>query len=1014
MNRIRRGVLRLLWCGSGYLAALVAAGCARPLENAHMRLLFNADGPAEPLQVINRRAGRSFAISTTAPLLQFTEGQAGGPQVRPTRAAARFFPGGSSLVIEYPRQRVGLGEILIRKIITLRGESAWFRQHVEFDAVDLPGSPRAPQLTLERVVLLDEPLPEPVEFTMPGWQSYPVFTESLFFGVEFPVASAMVKDGRIVLSHAPGRVMTLPTSYRSREAVVGVCPPGRVRESFERYVDSFRRKGKGPHFNYNSWWTAPVPFSEKDVLSLIKTFEDQLYRPFGAAMDSFTLDMGWSARTGIWQIDRSRFPGEFATLNRALAAQSCRLGLWWSPSNNYTPQSFDSLWAAKQGYETQSLASSTIRDYRVCCLAKGTRYQAAAKEAIAGLANRFKLGQMKFDGYRHECKEADHGHLPNELSREVTAEGIIDIFAAVREASPDIWMEPTCFGYDASPWWLRYVESVIGPFGDDAPAGAVPAPVYRESYTTSRDFYNLRGAATPVPIAAQEVLGIVHQTPDPLCNDAVVTVLRGHQFISLYLNPKHMRPDEYRFLAELMTWSRANASLLERTKLVWPRTWREKGLPTVHDTKAMQRETYGYAHWNDGQGLICLRNPWIQMDLVEVLLDQATIGADVGFERYSAIQEYPYRRCVAVGLNHGDRLTLSMGPYETKVIRLCPSIREDLPDSSSGQVCGAKVASAKSKAVKTTAQSPGTQPFGDDYTIVTPPEGLRWTSTIEGRSPGRGWKVYYLLESDKSPEVLDPVFTINGLAAESTLIDSAGQWCASGLKSKHGWKWYVVDLPSGQWQVSAAMNTPQHDISASAWLVREFDPPAAITQPGPHKGRMPPFPLPPDCRSQISVVAIAPTRLLTPDMEVITFEPRIKRIPGIYLDRLEPVSVKQGWGRLMKNKSVWDKTMCIGSQVYHRGLGTHAPAEVVYDLGGKYKAFHGLAGQDAAANGTITVEIHVDGEKRWDSGRMARHEPAREFSVSVAGAKTLTIIVTDADDGIVGDHADLADAWLEP
>lgn len=210
------------------------------------------------------------------------------------------------------------------------------------------------------------------------------------------------------------------------------------------------------------------------------------------------------------------------------------------------------------------------------------------------------------------------------------------------------------------------------------------------------------------------------------------------------------------------------------------------------------------------------------------------------------------------------------------------------------------------------------------------------------------------------------------------------------------------------------MNTPQHDISASAWLVREFDPPAAITQPGPHKGRMPPFPLPPDCRSQISVVAIAPTRLLTPDMEHITFEPKIKRIPGIYLDRLEPVSVKQGWGGLMKNKSVWDKTMCIGSQVYHRGLGTHAPAEVVYDLGGKYKAFHGLAGLDAAANGTITVEIHVDGEKRWDSGRMARHEPAREFSVSVAGAKTLIIIVTDADDGIVGDHADLADAWLEP
>ncbi|MGQ9650529.1 MAG: NPCBM/NEW2 domain-containing protein [Phycisphaerae bacterium] len=1013
MNRITCRVLRLLVCGSGYLAAFLTAGCARPIENAHMRLLFSADQPAEPLQVINRSTGRSFTISTTAPLLQFKQGQVGGSQLRPSRAAARFFPGGSSLVIEYPRQQVGFGEILMRRIITLPGESAWFRQHVEFDAVHLPGSPRAPQLTLERVVLLDEPLPEPAEFTMPGWQSYPVFTESLFFGVEFPVASAVVKDGRIILSHAPGMVMNLDASYRSREAVVGVCPPGRVRESFERYVDSFRRKRKGPHFNYNSWWTAPVPFSEKDILGLIETFENHLYRPFGVAMDSLTLDMGWSARKGIWQIDRSRFPGEFTPLNRALAAQSCRLGLWWSPSNNYTPSSFDSLWAAEQGYETQSLASSIIRDYRVCCLAKGTRYQAAAKEAIAGLAKRFKLGQMKFDGYRHECKEADHGHLPDELSREVTAEGIIDIFEAVREASPDIWMEPTCFGYDASPWWLRYVESVIGPFGDDAPAGVVPAPVYRESYTTSRDFYNLCGAVTPVPIAAQEVLGIIHQTPEPLYNDAVVAVLRGHQFISLYLNPKYLRSEEYRFLADLIKWVRANASLLQRTKVIWPRTWREKGVPAVEDSTAMQRETYGYAHWNDGQGLLCLRNPWIQMDPVEVPLDEATIGADVAFERYSAIQEYPCRRCVAVGLKRGDKLRLSMGPYETKVIRICPSIREDQPEPSSGQACGAKVASAKSRAVKTTAQPPATQPFGDDYTIVTPPEGLRWTATIEGQSTGNGWKVYYLLESDKSPEVLDPVFMINGLSAESTLIDSAGQWCASGLKSKHGWKWYVVDLPAGQWQVSATMNMPQQDISASAWLIQPFDPPAAIAEPALHKGRMPLLPLPPDYRSQTSVVAIAPTKLLTPHMDDITLEPKIVRIPGIYLDRLEPVSVKQGWGGLMKNKSVWDKTMCIGSQVYHRGIGTHAPAEVVYDLGGKYTTFHGLAGQDAAANGTISFEIHVDGRKSWESGIMTRLDSAREFNVLVTGAKTLTIIVTDGGDGIVGDHADLADAWLE-
>ena len=51
----------------------------------------------------------------------------------------------------------------------------------------------------------------------------------------------------------------------------------------------------------------------------------------------------------------------------------------------------------------------------------------------------------------------------------------------------------------------------------------VPAPVYRESYTTSRDFFSLQGSVNPVPIAAQEVMGIPHQTAEPMYNDAAAT-----------------------------------------------------------------------------------------------------------------------------------------------------------------------------------------------------------------------------------------------------------------------------------------------------------------------------------------------------------------------------------------------------------------------------------------------------------------------------------------------------------
>ncbi len=1010
MKESHRSVWLLSACPA-LLMVVALTGCGGPLETAHVRVLFDSGRPGESIRIIDKHTGQSFWLSTAAPLLQFKEGQIGGAQVRPIRVARRFSLDGDSIVIEYAPQSIGHRQVAVRRVLIPPRDAAQLRQYVEFDAKVSSLSSTREQLTLERVTLLDEPMPEPAEFSMPGWQSYPVFTKSFFFGVEFPVATASVKDGRIVLSHAPGRVMNLPASCRSRDAVIGFCAPGRARETFERYVSSFRPRHDTVHFNYNSWWTSPVPFSEADITGLIRTFNEHLYRPFGVPMDSFTIDMGWSARQGIWRIDRALFPNEFSPLTRALAGQKSRLGLWWSPSNHYTPQSFDNIWAHQQGYETQRRSYALIKDYRVCCLGRGTRYQVETREALASIARRFGLGQMKFDGYTYECSESGHGHLPGVLSREATAEGLIDIFNGVRRAAPDIWMETTCFGYDGSPWWLRYVDSVIGPFGDDAPAGAVPAPVYRESYTTSRDFYNLHGSVTPVPIAAQEVLGIVHQTDEPLYNDAVVVVLRGHQFISLYLNPKHLRPDEYRFLAELMKWSRANASLLGRTKVIWPESWREKGAPAVQETQRTQRETYGYAHWDRGQGLICLRNPWIRIDRAEIVLDEVTIGADEPFANYVAVQEYPYGRCLATGLGLGDRLSVEMGPYETKVIRLRPCTDQDRPDPPAAQAGNIKIASAESKAVKTTTQPAPGEAMGDDFTVLTPPEGLRWSADIRGQTVDAGWQAYFLLESTKSPEVIDPAISVNGSPAKVQVLDSAGQWCASGLNAQHGWKWYVADLPRGEWSVSAVLDMPRSEVSASAWLVRAFD--VRANRPVAARGREPMLPLPPGYKAQKSVAAIEPTALLKPDMEEITLAAKTGRIPGIYLDRLEPVSASQGWGTLQKNRSVWEKPMRIGSRGFARGIGTHAPATLVYDLGGKYKAFHGFVGQDAATGGTITFEIQVDGEKRWESGRMTRADVAKEFSIPLDGAKTLTIIVTDGGDGIMGDHADLAQVWLE-
>ena len=428
-------------------------------------------------------------------------------------------------------------------------------------------------------------------------QSYPLFFEGFFAGIEFPAAATGVENGRAILGHRPLCTLVPDTWYESRRAVYGPAPPGGEVLAFHRYIEGHRPAPKGMHFNYNSWWTSPVPFSESDILGLMKQFEEHLYKQHGVAFDSFTIDLGWSDPHGVWDINRQMFPDEFAKIQAGAEAMGSRLGLWTSPSSCYPP-AVDPQWALDHGYESAGNKMLSLA---------GEKYRNKYGSTIADYIARFKLAQVKLDGLYLGGPDFLAGQWP----AEATTAGAAEAFDRMRAAGPEVWLEATYSAY-ASPWWLFHVNSVIGCFGDDSPHGRVPCPVYRESYTTARDYFNLQGAdRLPSPIPAQEILGIIHQSDDSFMNDAVTTVLRGHAFISLYMNPKYMNDRRYAMLAQLMQWSRENADLLTApsTLPLRPATWLREGTPWLSHTAPMPREAYGYAHWDTDRGLVLLRNP---------------------------------------------------------------------------------------------------------------------------------------------------------------------------------------------------------------------------------------------------------------------------------------------------------------------------------------------------------------------------------------------------------------------
>jgi hypothetical protein len=836
--------------------------------------------------------------------------------------------------------------------------------------------------------------PHLVQEFRPGQpQSYPVFVKGFFLGVEFPVASTRIEDGRAIIACRPLCEVAPDTWHESRKAVYGQAGPGQEVAAFHRYIETHRPAPKGLHFNYNSWWTSPVPFTEADILGLMKQFEENLYKKHGVALDSFTIDMGWSDPRGMWDIDKKLFPDGFTKIQAGAEAMGGHLGLWCSPSSHYPP-AVDPQWALDHGYESFEVPGAKIR---LLSLA-GEKYRNKYGSSIAGMVKQFALRQVKLDGLH--IGGADY--MAGNWSSDATAAGATEAFDAMRAAGPVAWLEATYSAY-ASPWWLFHVNSVIGCFGDDSPHGRVPCPVYRESYTTGRDYHNLQGAdRLPSPIPAQEILGVIHQSDEPLMNDAVTTVLRGHAFVPLYVNPKYMNDERWAMLAGLIQWSRANADLLTapNTLPLRPATWLKEGTPWLSYTAPMPRDPYGYAHWGGDTGLVLLRNPWAAKQRNTVKIDLAVKGP------VHAISLYPEPRVYGDVLYAGRTLDVLLAPYETVVLSFTTGdVPQGLPKAADfmGKVFDS-VLSKPSTAVRSVVYDETQQPYGADYTSLAPASGkaVEIDADFQVDVKSARVRVLVLFEGKTVPEA-SGTLRIDGKDIPLRAIRSDAGFTATGIAAPECWQFLEGVLSEGSGNVSLRASTQDPSGTVSIWLLAD--------KPGKGTPDLPNSLPSPEWISLDGVCLFGP-QAVSGDLPEVRKTAPVEKINGVYLDTIEPGSVKQGWGEFKKNRSVWDKDLMIGGQHFRRGLGTHANSEIVYSLDGKYRAFQAWAGPDMATNGSMGFAVFVDGQKRWESGKMVRGDSPKRVEVNLSGTKELRLVVDDGGDNVMGDHADWANARL--
>jgi hypothetical protein len=851
-------------------------------------------------------------------------------------------------------------------------------------------------VTIQRLGLLEIQVPgQTLQRMGPELVSSPVFGDRIFLGVEHPSAWCQVEgDTARLVQHAYAKVgegwLTLPgvvfgsASDRDTEAYKDEA----LRRAFLRYLDTVRVKPPDMHVHYNDWWTAPVPSSQEFVLNNIAALKSGLFDTTGFFFDSYALDAGWSDVHSVWEMDTKQFPNGFAPLRAALEEAGGHVGLWISPSSMY-PFALDNQWLKSAGYEVTPHTSLGL----TACLAKGGKYQQGFKAAALKHARDAALAHMKFDGFVPLCDVAEHGHPVGPESWLPLAEGLMEVFDALRAEHPEIALEPTCFGYQPSPWWLMHTPFIIGPFGDDSPYGRSPCPEYIESMTTARDIENLNGRDKfLMPSSALQCFDLIVQCPGAFQNHAVMAIGRGRWFISSYLNPKFMDETEWRFFAGLMRWAREHRKFLQE--------------PLPIGGNPEDRHAYGYWFDHPQRQIYCVRNPWIQE--AEFMLPEVPALPE-GAAAWQLRMIYP-RRAWLPAIPSGTFPALRLGPYETLMFEAVPvtAAAEPTPVPAAPEVTWTPTDQAALQRIIYEGDEP---PLGPSWTALDGTGGEeQWVFEFSGElsvEQARAAELCFLCQGPPEVAGIRCTLTIDGEETPLTVSASKDGFGATGVGHKEHWIWFTAPAPLGRHTLAVKAELPTPDLRVG-WYAR-----GTVDAPGSAAGFEDGVQFPvykaeeaPWSRTLHSL-SMRPRRAEAPR----TLPRRVERIDGIYLDALDWQEATAGWGEVRRNRSIMDQPMTLGGKTFLRGLGAHAVSRISYVLPEGYAAFAATIGKDQEVpGGSVVFVVELDGREAFRSPVMRTETPAIDINLPLDGAQKLTLIVEDAGDTIAADHADWANA----
>lgn len=484
----------------------------------------------------------------------------------------------------------------------------------------------------------------------------PVVADNFFLSCEHPLAANTVKDGNVRCELPWNAAIKQGKSFLV-STIIGVAPKGQMRRAFLYYVERERARPYKPFLHYNSWFDiawATRKMNEAECLTVIDLFGKELTEKRGVRLDSFVFDDGWDDPKTLWGFNAG-FPNGFKRLKTDAEKYRSNIGVWVSPWGGYDKAKTDRLqYGRTQGFETNS---------RGFALA-GPKYYARFREVCRKMIEQYGVNYFKFDGVGGGNNST--GELDPDSLADITA--LLQLTRELREMRPDLYVNMTV-GTWPSPYWLWCGDS-IWRGGDDT--GFCGEGNLRQRWMNYRDL-NVqrlvvrRGPLFPLNSLMSHGLAFArYGNPGKMNSDAkdIIDEMRvffagGSQLQELYVTPQKMTPDVWDALAEVASWSRANADVLVDTHWI--------------GGDVGKKEPYGYASWSPRKGVLVVRNPNVKPQTLTLKLAEAfelPEGASRNFLLKSPWKADAGQSATPVGADGKYRVDLQ--PFEVRVLEATP------------------------------------------------------------------------------------------------------------------------------------------------------------------------------------------------------------------------------------------------------------------------------------------------------------------------------------------------------